>query len=197
MVLGAHFAMPHATLVLHHQPNLALLAAQVIIASLALLADLPALALTVTLISIIRPANLVQVPVYIVLKEPVTATIAFLISITNLITGIATPHAPRTPDTMLLLLKGDVFHAVILTAYLAIAMVIAFIASHSGNSIRGLDAARKDVQQVVLLAPPMELVFHASLAGPSTTTAKLALAHILAAINVVLLNVPPAKKVCG
>ena len=43
----------------------------------------------------------------------------------------------------------------------------------------------------------MELAFHASMAGLTAPTTTLAIAQKQDAVNVVLLNVPPAKKVCG
>ena len=200
MARRVSFAIPHVTPALQSYPPLAPLVLLGTIARIALPADLPAQVhpfTSVTLISGHRPAKHAQAPAYIALKQKVTATSAVLFNITNLTMIIATPLAPVSPDIMLLLLKGDVFHAEILTAYLAVAVVIASLASHSGTSIHTLDAAREGVQQAAPNASLMELAIHASLGGPSTTTAKLALAHLRDAVNVVLLNVALAKKVRG
>ena len=184
-------------LALLHQPALALLAQLDIIKKLAIHVDLPALAQSTILILISKPANHAQTSADIALKQHTTATIAILVNITNLITGIATPLAQRTPDTTLLLLKEDVFHAEIRTAYLAIALVIAQPASHSGNSTQQLDDASKNALPAAQLARPTELALHASMAGLTTPPLKLALAQKLAAANVALLNVTVAKRAIG
>ena len=119
MARRVSFAIPHVTPVLHRHSPLAPLALLGTFTRIALLAGLPAQVdpfPSVTLISGHRPAKHVQAPARIALKQKVTATNAILINITNLITGIATQLAPLTPDTLILILKGDVSHAVILTA---------------------------------------------------------------------------------
>jgi hypothetical protein len=149
--------------------------------------DSPAPVLTITSISTLKPANHAQAPAIMICvsNQLAIATIVQVATTTVLILVLATVHVPQMQVTMRAILKGDAFHAVILTVYLVIVMAIAQNANLSGIGIQRQEDVLESVHKVVSTAMKMENAFNVSMVGPIRVV--IVIVHHLVAVSAVLI----------